>query len=326
MCEQQGVDRSEVFISPVPAGCPTVLGLPRLDELQQPPQIAFLGVPYGVPYTGSGPELPSAAAPAAFRAASLAFQPYYRNYDVDFAGDLFAGRQLLLADAGDVVLSPGDHAGNLTRITGAIAYLIGMRAVPIVLGGDHAVTIPVLRAYSRFHSLCVVQIDAHLDWRDEVNGIREGFSSPMRRASELSAVRAMFQVGLRGAGSGRAEEFAAARAWGSVLIPARVVHERGVTWVLERLPAADGYYVTIDADGIDPALMPGVNAPAPGGLTYWQVFELLCGVAQRGRVVGIDLVELAPARDPSAVTLAHAVRLLLVAIGAMAHAGQFDET
>jgi|UniRef100_A0A7C2B2Z0 agmatinase len=326
MREQYEVGRSEVSILPVQAGCPTVLGLPRLDELQQPPQLAFLGVPYGVPYTGSGPELPSAAAPAAFRAASLAFQPYYRNYDVDFEGDLFAGRALSLADAGDVMLLPGDHAGNLSRITGAISYLLDSGTVPIVLGGDHAVTIPVLRAYRGFRSLCVVQIDAHLDWRDEVNGVREGYSSPMRRASELPAVRAMLQVGLRGAGSGRAEEFAAARAWGSVLVPARVVHERGVAWVLERLPAADGYYVTIDADGIDPAFMPGVNAPAPGGLTYWQVFDLLCGVARRGRVVGIDLVELAPARDPSGVTLAHAVRLLLVAIGAMAHAGQFDET
>lgn len=325
MQEQYEVGRSEVSILPVQAGSPTVLGLPRLNELQQPPHIAFLGVPYGVPYTGRGPELPSAAAPTAFRAASLAFQPYYRNYDVDFDGDLFASRTLFLADAGDVMLLPGDHAGNLSRITGAISQLLNSGTVPIVLGGDHAVTIPVLRAYSSFRSLCVVQIDAHLDWRDEVNGVREGYSSPMRRASELPAVRAMLQVGLRGAGSGRAEEFAAARAWGSVLIPARVVHERGVAWVLERLPVADGYYVTIDADGIDPAIMPGVNAPAPGGLAYWQVFDLLCGVARRGRVVGIDLVELAPARDPSGVTLAHAVRLLLVAIGAMAHGGQFDK-
>jgi len=316
-------DRSEALFEPAATGSSTVLGVPRLQDCAVTPHVVFLGVPYGVPYSGSGPELPSASAPAAIRAASLAVQPYYRNYDVDFDGDLFAGQELRLADAGDVALVPGDHPGNLARITRAVRSLLERGTVPIVLGGDHAVTVPVLRAYEAFRDLCVVQVDAHLDWRDEVEGIREGFSSPMRRASELPWVRAMVQVGLRGAGSGRAEEFAAARAWGSLLVPARSVHERGTAQVLAQLPAATGYYVTIDADGIDPSIMPGVNAPAPGGLTYWQIFDLLCGIARRGRIVGLDLVELAPARDTSGVTVAHAVRILLVAIGAMAHAGQF---
>ena len=301
----------------------TFVGLPRLDELPRPPHVTFLGVPYGRPYRGLGPELPSATAPAALRAASLAFQPYYRNVDVDFGGDLFAGREVLLADAGDVRLVPGDHTGNLERITTVVRILLRAGTVPIVLGGDHAVTVPVLQAYAEQTGLCIVQIDAHLDWRDEVDGIREGFSSPMRRASELSSVHAMIQIGLRGAGSGREEEFAAARTWGSVLVPARTVHREGIEWVLDRLPQASAYYVTLDADGIDPGIMPGVNAPAPGGLTYWQVFDLLCGIAHRGQIVGFDLTELAPARDPSGVTVAHAVRILLVLIGALAHAGQF---
>jgi len=317
-------DRSEILFVPVQSGRCTMLGLPRLGTLPTTPHIVFLGVPYSVPYNGLGPELPSAKAPAAIREASCAFQPYYRNYDVDFDGDLFAGRDLVLADAGDVALIPGDPIGNLERTRAAVRAVLDRGAVPLVLGGDHAVTVPILRAYDRFRGLCVVQIDAHLDWRDEIGGVREGFSSPMRRASELPWVRAIVQVGLRGAGSGREAEFRAAREWGSILIPARTVHEHGVNWVLERLPEAAGYYVTIDADGIDPSIMPGVNAPAPGGLLYWQVFDLLRGIARRGRVVGLDLVEIAPHRDPTGVTLAHAVRILLVAVGAMAHAGQFD--
>ncbi|MCX7623973.1 MAG: agmatinase [Thermomicrobium sp.] len=315
--------RTEPLFVPVETGRPTVLGLPRTDRTERRPHVVFLGVPYGVPYAGLGPELPSAAAPAALREASLRFRPYYRNYDVDFGGDLFARRDLHLADAGDVALVPGDPAGNLERTCRAVRSILAQGAVPIVLGGDHAVTVPILRAYGGYGRLCVVQMDAHLDWRDEVKGVREGFSSPMRRASELPWVRSMVQIGLRGAGSGRAEEFAAARAWGSVLVPARAVHERGVAWVLEQLPEAEGYYVTIDADGIDPSLMPGVNAPSPGGLLYWQVFDLLRGIARRGPIVGLDLVEIAPARDPSGLTLVHAVRLLLVAIGALAHAGRF---
>ncbi len=323
MDREYGSDRSESPFRPVEAGRPTFLGLPSLCPQREAVHVAFLGVPYGVPYTGLGPELPSAAAPAALRNASLAVRPYYRNYDVDFAGDLFAGRTVELADAGDVALTPGDHGRNLVRIERAVRSLLDLGAVPFVLGGDHAVTIPVLRAFDRSRDLCVVQIDAHLDWRDEVDGVREGFSSPMRRASELPWVRAMVQIGLRGAGSGRETEFRAAREWGSVLIAARVVHERGIAWVLEQLPDAAGYYVTIDADGVDPALMPGVNAPTPGGLTYWQLFDLLCGIARRGKIVGLDLVEIAPDRDPSGITVAHAVRLLLVAVGCMAHAGQF---
>lgn len=320
---RHAADRSETLFVPVPAGRSTFLGLSRFDESSAAPDIALLGVPYGVPYAGLGPELPSAAAPGALREASLSFQPYYRNFDVDFDGDLFAGCDLVLVDAGDVALVPGDPAGNLERIRTAVRVLLDRGAIPFVLGGDHAVTVPVLRAYEHARQLCVVQIDAHLDWRDEVEGVREGFSSPMRRASELPWVRAIVQVGLRGAGSGREAEFRAAREWGSILIPARTVHEHGVNWVLERLPDAEGYYVTIDADGIDPSIMPGVNAPALGGLLYWQVFDLLRGIARRGRVVGLDLVEIAPNRDPSGITLAHGVRFLLVAIGALAHERRF---
>ena len=154
--------------------------------------------------------------------------------------------------------------------------------MPVVLGGDHSIPIPVMRAYDGFGTMCVVQIDAHLDWRDEVNGVRLGLSSNMRRASELPFVTGMAQLGLRGVGSARAREYDDARAYGSVLISAAEIHRDGIEAALARIPAADRYYVTFDTDGLDPAVAPGIGSPAFGGLTYFQAFDLLQGVATKG--------------------------------------------
>src|SRR5437879_13264690 len=90
--------------------------------------------------------------------------------------------------------------------------------MPIVLGGEHSITIPVLRAYEGRGPVCIVHVDAHIDWRDEVNGIREGLSSPVRRASEMPWIRGMAQIGIRGIGSARRGEFGHARKYGSVLM------------------------------------------------------------------------------------------------------------
>jgi agmatinase len=269
-----------------------------------------------------GSRFPSAPAPWAIREQSLWFRRYLSHYDVDFGGDLFAGREVRIVDCGEVAMRPGQYLENMRRTTEVVRAILQRGAIPIILGGDHAVPIPVLRAYEDFGPIFVVQIDAHLDWRDEVNGVREGLSSPMRRASEMPWVSGMAQIGLRGVGSGRQQEFDDARAYGSILVTAREVHEQGAGAVLERVPVAGRYYVTFDADGLDPAIAPGVNAPSPGGLTYYQAFDLLRGLAERGRIVGFDFVEVAPARDPVGITSLHAARLILNLIGALAHTRQ----
>ncbi len=148
----------------------------------------------------------------------------------------------------------------------------------------------------------------------------------MRRASELPWVTGMAQIGLRGVGSGRRAEFEAARAYGSVLIGAEEVHHRGVEATLARIPAADRYYVTFDADGLDPAIAPGVGYPAFGGLTYFEAFGLLRGIAAKGTVVGYDIVEIVPALDVRGLTSLLAARLTLNLIGAMAHTGQLGRS
>src|SRR6185369_16761038 len=110
-------------------------------------------------------------------------------------------------------------------------------AVPVVLGGDDSIPIPVLQAYRDAGPLTVVQVDAHLDWRDEVAGERYGYSSPMRRASEMPWVEQIVQVGMRGVGSARADDVAAAKAWGARIYPAREVHASGVAAVLDAVSA-----------------------------------------------------------------------------------------
>lgn len=179
-----------------------------------------------------------------------------------------------------------------------------------------------MRAYEGHEPIFIVQIDAHIDWRNERNGVREGLSSPMRRASEMPWVKGMAQVGIRGVGSARAQEFADAEAYGSIIIGADEVHEKGIDAVLDRIPGDGPYYITLDADGFDITLAPGVASPAFGGLTYYQVMKLLRGVAQNGRVVGFDLVEVAPSLDIGNITSFLAARTILNMIGAMAHAGQ----
>src|SRR5205085_2060371 len=148
-----------------------------------------------------------------------------------------------------------------------------------ILGGDHATTIPVMRAYEGRGPLCVVHLDAHLDWRDEVNGVHDGLSSPMRRASELPWVTAMLQIGLRGIGSARQQEVDDAARWGSIRVRAEEVRRQGVAEILTQLPDAPAYYISLDTDVIDPAIAPGINSLAFGGLDYFEVTNLLKGIA-----------------------------------------------
>jgi len=136
-----------------------------------------------------------------------------------------------------------------------------------------------------------------LDWREEVGGVRRGYSSPLQWASKNPAVSGMTQIGLRGIGSARSRELEAARAYGSKLFTAEQIHAEGMEPVLATIPGGRAVYLTIDADGLDPAEMPAVMAPTPGGIYFRQLAPLLRSVASRNRIVGMDIVEIAPAFD-----------------------------
>jgi agmatinase len=264
----------------------------------------------------------SSTAPAAIREQSLRFVDFLAHYDFDFRGPILAGRDVTIVDCGDVAMEPGRYPENSRRTTEAIRTILDRGAVPIVLGGDHAVPIPVFRAYEGHGDIHIVQIDAHIDWRHERHGTTEGLSSPMRRASEMAWVRGMTQIGIRGAGSARRSEFEDAWSYGSQIIGAEELHETGVASVLARIPDGERYYVTFDADGLDPSIAPGVLTRAFGGVTYFEASNILRGLARKGTIAGFDFVEVVPSLDVSNLTSQLVARLTLNLIGAMAHSGQ----
>lgn len=310
-------------IVPIPPGKPTFLDSPRIDDLSTlEADVAILGVPYGYPYDMAGSTSASSTAPAAIRAQSVRWAPYLTHYDYDFGSDIFAGREVRIVDCGDVAMTPGDYAGNSAATTAVVKAILDRGAVPVVLGGDHAVPIPVFRAYEGREPMVIVQLDQHIDWRQERNGVSEGLSSTMRRASEMPWVSGMAQIGLRAVGSARQQEVDDALAYGSVQVRAEELHEIGVAAVLASIPASDRYYITFDADALDVPIAPGVLTPGFGGVTYYEASNLLRGLARKGTIVGYDVVEIVPSLDVANVTSHVCARLSLNLIGEMAHAGQ----
>ena len=286
--------------------------------------VAFLGVPWGIPYAMD--QCRSAGAPDYIRGLSSRFVNSVRgNWCFDFDGRLFDDRDVRLVDCGNVRGDPMDMRGTVERATEAVKAILSRGAAPIVFGGDDAIPIPVARAYKEFGPIVVVQVDEHLDFRDESRGVREGYSSPMRRISEMEWVEKVVQIGLHGTGgSADATQRDVAVAAGHILVTEREVHEKGMGAVLERIPKGANYFITIDFDGLDPAVCPAVSHPEPGGLTFHEAVDLLRGLATRGRVVGMDLAEMVPDHDLHGLGGRTAGRLVMNLIAAMARAGQFE--
>ena len=189
----------------------------------------------------------------------------------------------------------------------------------MVLGGDHAVHIPCIRAFSDQPPVHLIHIDAHLDFVDERHGVRYGHGNPLRRASEMQHVTGMTQLGIRNVSSSNKNDYEAARRAGSDILSVRDVRRLGTEAVLERVPKGVRYYFTIDIDGFDPSIAPGTGTPSHGGFLYYEILEILQGLSKQGEVVGIDLVEVAPDYDPSGITAFLAAQLLLNFLGFVVH-------
>jgi agmatinase len=144
----------------------------------------------------------------------------------------------------------------------------------------------------------------------------------MRRAAEMAHVTGLTQLGIRNVSSTAREGYEDARARGSTILSVRQVRKLGTAAVLERIPAAARLYLTIDIDGFDPSIAPGTGTPSHGGFLYYEVLELLQGLARRQEIAGIDLVEVAPAYDPAGSTSILAAQLLLNLLGFVFHARQ----
>ena len=186
--------------------------------------------------------------------------------------------------------------------------------MPVVLGGDHSVTFPVIEAYASSGPLTVVLIDAHLDYRDTFLGLKFSNNSPFRRAHELGFIKQIITIGARGIKS-TDQEYRDSLSHGNLVISADQVHGQGVATVLAMLPTDLGsYYLSIDIDGLVPSIAPGTECPEAEGLTFTEVKRLLRGIATRGQMAGLDLVEVNPYLDHAELTQHIAVQLTLEAI------------
>jgi agmatinase len=288
-----------------------------LDLLPPEPDIIILGAADATPHI-KGRTSHAANAPSAIRNALRSYEADLSRWDFDQNDILLDREQIRIFDGGDLPTAPDTPEQNRHAIATATRNILASGAVPILLGGDDSVPIPFFTAFEDIGKLTILQIDAHLDWKDQRDGLMHTFSSTMRRASELPWVERIVQVGLRGIGGSGLQELSCARNWGSRIITARELKSRGVQAVLSAIEDSANCLITIDCDGLDPSVIPGVLLPQPGGLSYFDVIDLIAGVASKARIVGLDLVELVPERDPQNIGAICAARIICNAIGHIA--------
>lgn len=295
---------------------------PCLDWDNIEAEVAIIGAPYdfGTQYRAG-----ARFGPRAIREASTLFS-FGHAGAYDHEDDVtYLPASVRIVDMGDADIVHTDTVKSHANIEFAVRKTLEAGALPVVLGGDHSVNIPCVNAFANEQPIHIVQFDAHLDFVDERHGVKFGHGNPMRRAAEKDYVTGLTQLGIRNVSSTAKEGYADARKMGSDIFSVRQIRSLGTEAVLARIPQGARYYVTIDIDGFDPSIAPGTGTPSHGGFSYYEVLELLQGLARRGRVVGIDLVEVAPDYDHSGSTAFLAAQILLNFIGFIFHQRQLDE-
>ena len=256
----------------------------------------------GVPFDEKSCFLRGAAAgPAAIRAASTgkALNPYTElgfNLEED----------TVMVDLGDVDTS-GDVDKTFSRIEAAVLGIVKKKARPIVLGGDHSITYPVVKALARtLKSLAILHFDAHPDLYEDLYGDRYSHACPFARIMEDGLAQELVQVGVRAATSDQRKQ---ARRYDVRMVEMKDFRE-GLSLSFRR-----PLYISFDLDALDPAFAPGVSHHEPGGLSTRQALDLLHSL--KAEIIGLDVVELNPTRDPSRITAAAAVKIIKETAGMM---------
>jgi agmatinase len=269
--------------------------------------VAVLGVPFDM---GPGYQPGQSSGPRAIREAS-AYYAFRKAGFYDYEDDvIYLSDKTHVVDAGDVDIIPTDTEKSFPNIKDAVNNILKSNALPIILGGDHSITAPSVAAFAGRGPVHVIQFDAHLDFLKERYGMRFCRSTPMRRCSEMSHVSGITQLGIRGIGSANKSDFEDALAAGSTILSVRQIRQLGLNETLAKIPDGGQFYLTIDTDAFDASIAPGTCIPSHGGFLYYEVAELLQGIAKKGKVVGMDVVEFTPAKDPSGITAILAVRVI----------------
>ena len=294
---ERPVGQVDALAVPRFAGVRTFARLPTLDQVGRA-DVAILGAPFdGATTFRAGARF----GPAGIREASLLLRPY------NDALDVAPFSEVQVADAGDAPASPiGVEAGH-RAIEESARAAIEAGGVVVGLGGDHSVSLPLLRAAAAQHGrLALLQLDAHTDTWDSYFGERYTHGTIFRRAIEEGIIdpSASVQIGLRGS-LYSASDLDENRELGFGTLLARELDGVGVAGALELIRSKLGgpVYVTVDIDVLDPAFAPGTGTPEAGGLTSREVLALLHGLAElQPEIAGADVVEVSPPYDPSGVT------------------------
>jgi agmatinase len=234
-------------------------------------------------------------APQAIRDCSWGLETYSPALDRDL-------EDLKICDVGDISLPQGDLGGALETIQNYLATVMADGKFPILMGGEHLISLPVVTAAVKHHPhLAVIQLDAHADFRQEYLGDSLSHATVMRRIADLLGGDNICQLGIR---SGTREEMQAAKSQG-------VIFDREE---MLRRTAGRPVYLSLDLDILDPGVAPGVGVPEPGGLSFNEVGSLISSLGSL-EVVGFDIVELSPPYDPtqqSAMAAAKLIRELIL--------------
>ena len=242
----------------------------------------------GCPFDGTASFRPGARfGPSAIRRASWGIDTYSPYLKRDLS-------QLRLHDMGDLELPLGEKGLSLTMIREAVRRILSAKKFPILLGGDHLISLPAVEEVLQIYPhLRIVHIDAHTDLREDYLGEVFSHSTVMRKIVDCLEKGRLFQIGIR---SGAKEEFDFAKKMKSI-VP---THPNSLRALVKRI-GKQPVYVTFDVDAMDPSLVPGVGTPEPGGLTF-EAFIAILKELRPLRVVGFDLVELTPDYDPTQVS------------------------
>jgi len=261
-------------------------------------ELAILGIPFD---EKSSYLRGTAGGPDAIRASSTGRA---RNPETELGVDL--ERDTVIVDLGDVDTS-GDVDKTFREIETAVTAILKKKARPILLGGDHSVSYPILKAMARaYRALDILHFDAHPDLYEDLYGDRLSHACPFARIMEDGLAESLVQVGVRAA---TANQRANARRYGVRMVEMKDFRDGLV------LKFKNPLYISFDLDSLDPAFAPGVNHQEAGGLTTRQAIDLIHGL--EARIVGLDVVELNPLRDPSGITASAAVKIIKEVAGMM---------
>jgi agmatinase len=240
-------------------------------------------------------------------------------FDFEDEVTYLTAEEVRIVDAGDSDVIYADTKRSLANAELAVRALLDAKTMPYILGGDHAITMATVAAYSNEKPIQIVHLDAHFDFIDGRNGITWGHGSPMRRASEMAHVKGITTLGPHNMAAVSKKDYEAAKAYGTHVVPLRKFRAIGAKAALAHIADGERVYVSIDIDSFDPSIAPGTATISHGGFTYYEAKDLLREVARRFHVVGVDFVEVSPPYDPSGITSLLAARTSLDFIGSIFH-------